>query len=244
MFRDIGQVRLLRILFTNWNIKKGHLIKNNQFDFDILQSYHYLFGFLSNVFLESPDSDFIQNIISQKLFDDWLIEPHHPSMVKGTRIMQDFFKCWNPERIDDLKLDYTRLFIGLESTLAPPYESVYLSQDHIMFDKQTLDVRLFYEKYNLRVPRKNVEPDDHIGYELHFIALLCHRIIAEFQEGRNEGADQTIVDLSNFLDRHLLLWLDAFVDRIVKHARVDYFRGIALLTQSSVECLSNTVKSL
>jgi len=191
-----------------------------------------------------PDSDFIRNIISQKLFAERLIESHHPSMVKGAKIMQEFCKRWVPEQIDDLKFDYTRLFIGLESTLAPPYESVYLSQDHVMFDKQTLKVRLFYEKYELQVPGKNVEPDDHIGYELHFIALLCHRIIAEFQEGRNEGADQTIVDLSNFLDRHLLLWLDAFVDRIVKHARTDYLRGIALLTQSSVECLSDTVKSL
>ena len=158
--------------------------------------------------------------------------------------MQDFCKRWVPEQIDDLKFDYTRLFIGLESILAPPYESVYLSQDHIMFDKQTLNVRHFYEKYHLRVPKKNVQPDDHIGYELHFIALLCHRIVVEFQEGGHEGADQTILDLSNFLDRHLLLWLEAFVNRVVKQAQTDYYRGIALLTQSSVECLSDTVRAL
>jgi TorA maturation chaperone TorD len=134
-----------------------------------------------------------------------------------------------------LEDDYTRLFIGVGQTLAPPYESVYLGEEHILFERETLEVRKWYEKHGLRVPELHVVPDDHIGYELFFVARLCERAASLMDSGEAEAADKIRNDTRRFVDAHPNRWVGLFVRRILEHSRTDFYAAIGLLTRSVVE---------
>jgi len=198
-----------------------------------LSVYQPIFSYLARVYLEIPDAGFINGIVSEKLFSQWPLFTNDPGMEKGIDLMREFSKKWTPSQIPGLKLDYTRLFIGFETTLAPPYESVYLSKYHIMFEKQTLEVRRFYEGFGLQVKKKMKEPDDHIGMELLFVAHLCGLISTEIE---------IIEDLKRFLSTHLLRWLSLFLKRVEEHAETDYYLATAYLTRGTVKDISNFLK--
>jgi TorA maturation chaperone TorD len=138
------------------------------------QAFGLCLDYLGQIFLEPPQSSFIDRIAAEDLYKDWpLPAVEETATYKGLQLLLDFSRRWRSAPIDDLTQEYTRLFIGLERTLAPPYESVYLSRDHIMFERQTLEVRDYYKKAGLEIPRLHKEPDDHIGYELLFASFLC-----------------------------------------------------------------------
>jgi TorA maturation chaperone TorD len=207
-----------------------------------LSVYQPIFNYLARVYLEIPDAGFISGFVSENLFFQWPLFTNDPEMKKGIGLMQEFSKKWTPSQIPGLKLDYTRLFIGFETTLAPPYESVYLSKYHIMFEKQTLEVRRFYEGFGLQVKKKMKEPDDHIGMELLFVAHLCGLISAEIKKSESDRRTEILEDLKRFLSTHLLRWIFLFLKRVEEHGETDYFLATAYLTRGTVKDISNFLK--
>jgi len=151
--------------------------------------------------------------------------------------LNDFCVQWDPQQIVSLKLDYTRLFIGLEKTLAPPYESVYLGKDHILFEKQTLEVRQFYQRFNLEIGRLHKEPDDHIGYELSFVSALCRVCSDALKQSDPSCLQEARNTLEQFLSCHLLKWVELFLSKVIENAETQYFRGIVYLTRGAIKSL-------
>jgi len=192
------------------------------------QAHGLVLHYLGRIFLEAPTREFVDHIAREDLFGHWPLTGGSDIDYKPTLdILRRFFVAWRPAFLNDLEQDYTALFIGLEHTLAPPYESVYLSRDHIIFERQTLDVRNHYTRAGLEIPNIRKEPDDHIGYELQFVAHCC------------QGAPESGMDeLRAFLRSHLLKWAFQFTDRVVDHAISDYYRAHALLTNTVVQSLS------
>jgi TorA maturation chaperone TorD len=138
--------------------------------------------------------------------------------------------------MEKLNLDFTRLFIGLERTLAPPYESVYLGKEHTLFELCTLKVREFYRRFDIHFSPGHNIPDDHLGFELSFCASLCQK----HSEALDPRTKKSNLDtdyrggLEQFLSHHLLLWINPFTSDVVTNADTPYYRGIAYLTQGTV----------
>lgn len=191
--------------------------------------------FLSDGYLNAPRTDVIETLRSGEALASWPLDRTHPDTAAGLERLERFCIDWSPDRMTLLEVDYTRLFIGVGKTLAPPYESVYLSEEHILFEKETLAVREWYGKYALRVPQLNVLPDDHIGYELFFLARLCERAASLLDKGETEAAAVVIGDSRRFVDAHPRRWVGAFVSRILEHSQTDFYAAIGLLTRAVVE---------
>ncbi|CAB5095502.1 Respiratory arsenate reductase cytoplasmic chaperone [Olavius algarvensis associated proteobacterium Delta 3] len=64
--------------------------------------------------------------------------------------------------IDDLCVDFARLFIGPYALLAPPYGSVYLDGERRVMGNSTMHVRSFYSDAGLELSAQFKEPPDHI----------------------------------------------------------------------------------
>jgi TorA maturation chaperone TorD len=64
-----------------------------------------------------------------------------------------------------------------------PWASVYLSKERLIFDENTLAVRRFYRDWKLETVHYKKEPDDHIGLELEFMAILSERTLAAYEKG-------------------------------------------------------------
>ncbi len=204
----------------------------------VFETFSLCFRFLSQVFLEIPSRKLIEEMIENKIFFEWPVDKNQKSISKGLEILQEFCEKFQQKNIKSLKQDFTRLFIGLEKMLAPPYASVYLSEDCLLYESPFFDVRRFYRKIGLSVnPRKN-EPDDHIGFELFCLSFLCEQVALAARKNDQKKIKINQKILKEFHSGFLNTWLDSFLLRVKDEAQTSFYRGVALLTSGLVESLS------
>ena len=120
----------------------------------------------------------------------------------------------NPAFLEEAKDEYTRLFIGPMSLVAPPWESVYGQKDAMLFQESTLEVRNTYRQYGLIPEGYPHVADDSLALELHFMALLAQRGLDAFYAGKNDELTADLTGSSDFLKKHLLVWVPKFLERM------------------------------
>ena len=196
---------------------------------EILTAEALAYTFINRAFYEKPTDEFINTLVSEKLFAQWPLPPDDEFTNAGQNILQAFSANWQAGKLNDLKKDYQQLFIGPARLPAPPWESVYLSDDRLVFEKQTTAVRQFYARYGLQAANLYKEPDDHFGLEMAFMAHLCTLGLEAIRQGEVETAQTHLNAQRDFLEEHLLLWAPDFLNRVITHAQTDYYRGVAYL---------------
>ncbi|MGI1657363.1 MAG: TorD/DmsD family molecular chaperone [Desulfitobacterium sp.] len=137
-----------------------------------------------------------------------------------------------PEQaLDKLNGEYTYLFIGPNSLPAPPWESVYLTKERVLFQESTLNVRRAYLKYNFLPANYPHEADDHLGLELDFMAHLSQLAQEHFEHDRTEEMKTILEDQEAFLRDHLLQWIGDFAQDIQKSKTHYFYPAMADLTK-------------
>lgn len=203
---------------------------------DTLIAHELAYSFLSKVFYEAPDKAFIDMLAADALFDSFPLEAEQPEAVTGLTLLQQFCTAWNGDNFEALQHDYRRLFVGPDRLLAAPWESVYRSPDHLLFDVQTIQVRRAYQRFGMPIPNLHSEPDDHLGLEFRFIAHLCASGLTAL-EHQPDMLHTVYAEIERFLDDHLLQWAPECLNRVIEHAATDYYRGCAHL---ALGCLAHT----
>ncbi|HWQ40480.1 MAG TPA: molecular chaperone TorD family protein [Desulfosporosinus sp.] len=123
--------------------------------------------------------------------------------------------------------EFNRLFVGPTAPVAPPYESVYLSPDHLMMGDQTLAVRKIYTQENLQASAQGHEPDDFIATELEFAAYLLSRLM-DAQATRNDLQILHYKSLYHaFWTQHPSLWLGLFAQSISQSTHHPLFSALS-----------------
>lgn len=207
---------------------------------ETLIAHQLAYTYLGKAFYESPTLELIQAIVADNLFADWPLECANSEANAGLQQLVDFSAQWDDSQFGEVRRDYARLFIGPNRLLAPPWESVYRSSDHILFERQTLEVRRQYQRYQMPLQRTHVEPEDHIGLELRFVAHLSGLALFALERGDAALRSEAQNALAQFLSEHLLQWSPEFVERVLISANTAYYRGIAQLT---LGCLYYTASS-
>ena len=83
----------------------------------------------------------------------------------------------------DLTEQYQNLFIGPNELLAPPWGSVYLDPECVIFGIQLLALRDFLKRHQIAFQAQQDEPEDHIGLMLMLAAYLAEtrpHLLVEF----------------------------------------------------------------
>ena len=123
--------------------------------------------------------------------------------------------------------EFNRLFVGPTAPVAPPYESVYLSPDHLVMGEQTLAVRKIYTQEKLQALEQGHEPDDFIATELEFTAYLISRIM-DAQAANNDIQTQLYKALYHeFWAQHPSLWLGLFAQRVRQSTHHPVFSALS-----------------
>ena len=108
------------------------------------------------------------------------------------------------------KDEYTRLFLGPDKLIAPPWESCYTAKERALFQESTLAVRSWYQQYSYVPAGYPSHPDDHISLMMHFLALTTERAAACFGEGLLCGCRSLLEGQKLFEKNHILNWMDAY----------------------------------
>lgn len=130
--------------------------------------------------------------------------------------------------------EHLRLFDGLPAPLAPLWESGYFNDRGLAFQDQMMDVRARFRRQGLQSAMKNREPDDSLGLELQFLALLADRAADALSHGDQDKAARLIEEHNEFLSEHTLCWVGAWADLVRRHARNPFYPALATLVEALV----------
>ncbi|WP_135821976.1 TorD/DmsD family molecular chaperone [Halostella litorea] len=132
----------------------------------------------------------------------------------------------------ELRVEYTRLFLGPGTGQCPPYESVYRDGDDDgelgpVRGPSTDAVRRWYREFGTRPDPERPALADHVATELEFVAHLA------------ETEDPDVVE--QFLDEHPRRWVGTFAARVRDHDPDGFYRTLLDLTERAVETGGTTV---
>jgi TorA maturation chaperone TorD len=131
------------------------------------------------------------------------------------------------EGIDELLVDYTRLFLGPVDARANPYGSVWLGPGGLAMQDSTMAVVGLYEEGGFELAEEFRDLPDHVAAELEFLYLLL------FREGR-AGAEGAFALRKRLLGEHLGRWIGPFTEAVKAGARCAFYRELGDLTQRFV----------
>ncbi|MCU7959025.1 MAG: molecular chaperone TorD family protein [gamma proteobacterium symbiont of Bathyaustriella thionipta] len=135
--------------------------------------------------------------------------------------------------LDELAADYASIYLN-HGVQASPEESVWLDEDGLICQDSMFQVRSWMKRYALQVKNWRIRPDDHLVYQLLFIAHLLSV----------DDAPASLKDAADFMDEHLLRWLGDFSQRVVQRCATPYYAGVAALTAVYAETLRDLLSEI
>jgi TorA maturation chaperone TorD len=184
------------------------------------------FTALSGLLVTAPDGARLDRVRDEELLGDWPLQ-EDPESRRGLGLMRESVLANESE--GEIRRDYNRLFFGPAPMVAPPYESVYRSEERLVFELQTMQVRASYARFGLAAPRLNKEPDDHIGLELGFLGVLCVQAMDAIDSGDDVELTRLVAGVQTFLELHLLVWGPHCLTLVANGSQTFFYRSVAAL---------------
>jgi putative dimethyl sulfoxide reductase chaperone len=144
--------------------------------------------------------------------------------------------CNGENRLDELRLEHARLFVGPFALPAPPYGSFYRDNRRVMGDS-TVEVLQHYREAGLEVAAESVELPDHIAVLLDFLATLCETESGLRQKGKHDEADALRKQHDRFLGEHLLSWVPQFAQAVRENAMLPYYQSVCTLLDACLKAV-------
>ncbi|TDQ59579.1 TorA maturation chaperone TorD [Mesocricetibacter intestinalis] len=120
----------------------------------------------------------------------------------------------------DLDEAYQYLFIGPNALPAPPWGSVYLDREGVIFGDSLLELRTFLKWHKITFSLDLNEPEDHFGLMLMLAAYL---------------AENHPPLLNEFLAQHLLTWSGRYLQLLAEQTDYPFYQALSLLAQQTLQ---------
>lgn len=125
------------------------------------------------------------------------------------------------DAIAEISDEYTRLFVGEPKPAAPPWEGFYQDgESEAGLGQSAFKMRELLRNAGLELKNVNNQPEDHAGIELLFLSVLCTRIA---QGEVPDAVPAEPKDVQDFLEAHLLTWIDAFQETVAAEVPGAYY---------------------
>jgi anaerobic sulfite reductase subunit A len=200
----------------------------------LLENRQNLYLFLSTLYLSELDGEQLARLRALSLPPP-AAGFGNETLNQGFQLMGDYFKGAGTECLDELAVDYARVFLsaGVAQGLAAfPYESIYTNSQHLMAQEPAGDVAALYAAKGLKPAEGAFKvPLDHIGLECAFMEVLCGEALGALEGGSMEGLLASLGEQRTFLRTHLLNWHRDFCQDLEKYAATGLYRGLARITQ-------------
>ncbi|WP_187118986.1 TorD/DmsD family molecular chaperone [Bacillus marasmi] len=187
---------------------------------DIFRVRQYFYQFIQVLFFEPVTKESVDQLQNSSCLEEL------KSLDEAGKYLYQFFSNASESELQEAKDEYYRLFVGPETILTPPWESVYRSKEGLLFEETTFQVREHYHRYNLEFVKENQEPDDHIAIELEFILHLNQLCLQNLDSDRLK---KLVKEQIEFHEQHMQQWIPAFTTKIINNTDSPLYKGAALL---------------
>ncbi|WP_279142430.1 molecular chaperone [Photobacterium phosphoreum] len=117
-----------------------------------------------------------------------------------------------------LATDFQQLFEGMDVMSAPPWGSVYLDREHVVFGDSLLRYREFLVQHQMALDTGMREPEDQFG-------LMLLALVNLIEQHHDHAAARVL------LEQHLLPWCYRYLELVSKNAQTQTYQYLAITTQ-------------
>ncbi len=137
--------------------------------------------------------------------------------------------------LDTLGVEFTRLFSGIQEGMGPPppFESVW--REDRLIGESTVAVLDAYSRSGFAEIHPEAGPQDHLGVELKFIALLALREAEAWRADSTAGGHERLNQQRDFIKQHLAAWAPRWTDTIIAQTREPLFAALAQLVAAGLD---------
>ena len=167
---------------------------------------------LGGLFYYPPDSEQAQALIAAFSQGEW--QTQWPLAQDALAPLVPLFSAECEESIPQA---WQRLFIGPWALPAPPWGSVWLDQESVLFGESTLELRQWMRDNHIAWDTHQNEPEDHFGTLLMLAAWLD-------ENQRYSACDE-------LLAWHFLPWAGRFLEVFVAEANHPFWQAAGTLAQ-------------
>lgn len=167
---------------------------------------------LGSLFYAEPNTEQNQLLVALLQNGEWQAECLFLSENKRSEIQKNLQNATS----EQLNEAYQALFIGPNALPAPPWGSVYLDKESVLFGDSLLHLRTFLSDNQIAFSLNQNEPEDHIGLMLMLAAYLAE-------------ANPNL--LKPFFAEHLLPWAYRFFE-LFNAESYPFYQGLGKLTES------------
>lgn len=174
------------------------------------------------------------HLVEENVFDTLVraAEQLDPALADNTRQLAASFTVAN---LQELLLDYTRLFLGPIGILAKPYGSVWLEGEKVVMGDSSMAVLDLYREGGFELDEYFREVPDHIAAELEFLYLLNFQQNEAHRANDSEAWAKAANLKSRFLQNHLGRWVNPFTAAMTAGAETDFYKALAAVTALFVQ---------
>ncbi len=168
---------------------------------------------------------------------------------EGYRLIRRYFKFSGSDRRTQLACEYARIFLAAgvyvkSDKTAIPYESVFTSPERIMMQASRDDVVRRFARDGFKVNPDLHEPEDHLSFELEYLAHMNDRAVALAEAGDAVGLRANFARQAAFIDEHILNWLPALTEAARGFAKLAFYPGMLLVAQGTAETCREALAEL
>ncbi len=189
-----------------------------------------IYGLLAAIYRQEVSSDLLQHIK----------DPQFLGVLTqlGIELNNGFFKKPEKKLLEDLAVEYARLFLGPGKHVSP-YESVHHKRDDgqwgQLWGASTAQVKKIIESSGLEYKSEYKGLPDHISVELEFLQQVVQREAQAWEEDDDKTALLCREHEKKFVDEHLFCWIPDFCERVIKAAELPFYLEMARLTRTFIE---------
>ena len=215
---------------------------------NILYAREYAYDILRRFFIEEPSQEYMKIFIHHHMVEQFPFAQESEGIIEGIEdikaYVQEFDVLNNQKHFDDLHWDYTRMLIGPFELLAPPWESIYVQKETLLFQNCTINVRKAYESFGFAISKENLEAEDHIGLELDFVYHLNKLAIDSSNKAKLHEVKYLLNFQAEFLNEHLLKFSSKFCEKMISNAETQFYRGLSKILMNFLIVDSLVLKEL
>lgn len=203
---------------------------------DFLDANVDTFTFLSQVFYK----ELTEEAIAELAGGQWPEETGNAALDRGYNLLRRYFKFSAGDRRSQLAVEYARIFLAAgvfsqERRSAVPYESVFTSEEHAMMGGTRDELIDWFIQDGFKVNPDLHEPEDHISFELEYLAHMNAKAVALIREGSNLDAIKNVKRQRRFIEQHLLNWIGQLQEAAEEYAKTTFYTGMLLVCQGALE---------
>lgn len=203
---------------------------------DYLQAGETTYRLLSQMLFRELNAEAIEALRGQ----DWPRDTGNEHLDRGYGQVRRFFSFASTDIRTQLAVEYARVFLAAgvfsqDEATAVPYESVFTSEGHLMMQESRDDVVRRYAADGFAVNPDIHEPEDHLSFELEYLAHMSGRALAALEHDDLATVRANLQRQREFIDAHLLNWIGDLHDVAEAYAKTTFYTGMLLVAQGALE---------